>query len=512
MRKADLTPEQLACVEFDKHQHLLIKGPPGTGKTLALLFRGQHLYEQTGIRPQFVTFTNALKKHAIDVSAEMRDRSSQGVTAQTVHGWCWRLMKDLGILRPTIKDNRRKELIRQEIAITRSRVGKASSRVLENPLDWWLDEFNWIKGTLLADGRLIREFTDYESVMRRGRGSALRAEARRIVWDIFESYEKHLDLIDAQQIDFDDYARKVVEYFCALTRTLDCRQMVVPERYQVDHILVDELQDLDQIQFLLLARCARKTVTVVADIGQKLYKAPFSYESVSLTFNNLNVKALTSNLRSTRQIDILTLPFRDTSEQNASLSQRDGSVPVLHLAANQKEEISLVAHLVTDEIRRHPGKTVALLARSWEALSPIQKLLSARQVAFQLLQRDSGSTRTPGVKLTTFHSAKGLDFDIVILMQVSEGIIPSAYHGDRDHEDETDFLASERRLLYVAMTRARHTLHMTCTEPRSRFLQEPYATAYDTVLPATPATVPTDAPEEEEEEMIYLDEFDDLLG
>lgn len=367
MRKSDLTPEQLECVEFNRHQHLLIKGPPGTGKTLALLFRGQYLYEQTGIRPQFVTFTNALKKHAIDVSAEIGDRNSQGIAAQTFHGWCWRLIERLGIKRPVIRENQRKEFIRQQIALARSRAGKASSQVLENPLDWWLDEFKWIKGTLLSDGRLIRSWADYETATRRGRGSALRAESRRIVWDIFESYERLLDSTDAQQLDYDDYARKVVEYFCALTRSMDCRQMVIPERYQVDHILVDEIQDLDQIQFLLLAKCARKTMTVVADIGQKIYKAPFSYESVSLTFNNLNVKTLTSNLRSTRQIDILTLPLRDTSEQNTSLSQRDGPIPLLHLAANQEEEMSLLARLVADEIRLNPEMTVALLARSWEA-------------------------------------------------------------------------------------------------------------------------------------------------
>jgi superfamily I DNA/RNA helicase len=64
-------------------------------------------------------------------------------------------------------------------------------------------------------------------------------------------------------------------------------------------------------------------------------------------------------------------------------------------------------------------------------------------------------------------------------------------------EDEEEFLASERRLLYVAMTRARQMLHMTCMEPRSRFLRAPYATAcetVETVAEATPAKTSTWVP------------------
>jgi DNA helicase-2/ATP-dependent DNA helicase PcrA len=58
--------------------------------------------------------------------------------------------------------------------------------------------------------------------------------------------------------------------------------------------------------------------------------------------------------------------------------------------------------------------------------------------------------------LTTIHSAKGLEWDVVHVIHASDGNIPSDMATGDDDE-----LEEERRLLYVAMTRARHALHVT---------------------------------------------------
>jgi DNA helicase-2/ATP-dependent DNA helicase PcrA len=57
--------------------------------------------------------------------------------------------------------------------------------------------------------------------------------------------------------------------------------------------------------------------------------------------------------------------------------------------------------------------------------------------------------------LSTIHSAKGCEWDVVHLLHVADGMIPSDMAtGDEEQLDE------ERRLLYVAMTRARNALHL----------------------------------------------------
>ena len=57
-----------------------------------------------------------------------------------------------------------------------------------------------------------------------------------------------------------------------------------------------------------------------------------------------------------------------------------------------------------------------------------------------------------GVRLMTFHSSKGLEFDIVYIIDVNEGSVPYKKAKGADEIEE------ERRMFYVAMTRARHKL------------------------------------------------------
>ncbi|MCA9629223.1 MAG: UvrD-helicase domain-containing protein [Myxococcales bacterium] len=91
---------------------------------------------------------------------------------------------------------------------------------------------------------------------------------------------------------------------------------------------------------------------------------------------------------------------------------------------------------------------------------------------------DSMQDQAPSVVLMTVHAAKGLEFEVVYLTGMEEGVFPyRGMDGDRDELEE------ERRLAYVALTRARRSLTLTHasqrmlfgrTEPRSpsRFLSD----------------------------------------
>ncbi|MFK4728145.1 ATP-dependent helicase [Agromyces mediolanus] len=120
----------------------------------------------------------------------------------------------------------------------------------------------------------------------------------------------------------------------------------------------------------------------------------------------------------------------------------------------------------------------------WEALNAIAGLVdeqppgtTLRQFADELRAR-AESHHEPAVQavtLATLHSAKGLEWDEVHLVGLSEGLLPIAYAKGLDAIDE------ERRLLYVGLTRARHRLALSWArrgpvgrgerEP-SRFLRE----------------------------------------
>ncbi|UWZ40213.1 ATP-dependent DNA helicase UvrD2 [Dactylosporangium roseum] len=90
-----------------------------------------------------------------------------------------------------------------------------------------------------------------------------------------------------------------------------------------------------------------------------------------------------------------------------------------------------------------------------------------------------------GVTLSSLHSAKGLEWDAVFLVGLAEGTLPVI------HARTPDAVEEERRLLYVGVTRARHTLWLSYAAARSpggrarrpcRFLP-----ALDPSRPATPA-------------------------
>ena len=65
------------------------------------------------------------------------------------------------------------------------------------------------------------------------------------------------------------------------------------------------------------------------------------------------------------------------------------------------------------------------------------------------------------VEIATFHAAKGLEWPIVHLAGIEQGLVPIG------HADDADELAEERRLFYVATTRAERELHLTWAELRT---------------------------------------------
>jgi len=79
------------------------------------------------------------------------------------------------------------------------------------------------------------------------------------------------------------------------------------------------------------------------------------------------------------------------------------------------------------------------------------------------LYSDTDEEADDCVTISTIHSAKGLEFKVVFVVGLEEGIFPS---GGKFDDSE---LEEERRLMYVAVTRAMEVLYLTCTKQRFRF-------------------------------------------
>ena len=80
-----------------------------------------------------------------------------------------------------------------------------------------------------------------------------------------------------------------------------------------------------------------------------------------------------------------------------------------------------------------------------------------------MLDRDNDEKNDNQVQIITMHASKGLEFKKVYIMGMEEGILP------HQQSIEEDSIEDERRLAYVAITRAKENLTITLTKFRNRF-------------------------------------------
>ena len=103
-------------------------------------------------------------------------------------------------------------------------------------------------------------------------------------------------------------------------------------------------------------------------------------------------------------------------------------------------------------------KKEAILALACESQADMQDFLEKMTLN---AYTDVGRLKADGVHLLTFHAAKGLEFPVVFIAGAEEGITPLSRQGTEIEE--------ERRLFYVALTRAMDDVQITCTKQRRQF-------------------------------------------
>src|SRR5574337_859162 len=106
-------------------------------------------------------------------------------------------------------------------------------------------------------------------------------------------------------------------------------------------------------------------------------------------------------------------------------------------------------------------------ADTGEILSPLAAFLPHAALEAGDAQAQAGQD---AVQLMTVHSAKGLEFDVVFITGLEEGLFPHE-NAMSDH----DGLEEERRLMYVAITRARQRLYLSFSQTRMLHGQTRYA-------------------------------------
>lgn len=153
------------------------------------------------------------------------------------------------------------------------------------------------------------------------------------------------------------------------------------------------------------------------------------------------------------------------------------------LFADLRKIASLRPYLATDYIRKKIGYDSCLCGKTeggmtWKEIADSIQETQRSFLSFEewkgyaascIEQGNPGKeagTKEGGITFITMHSAKGLEYDNVFLPDVNGKIIPHSKAITPEQIEE------ERRLLYVAMTRAKERLEILCSGPPSFFLEK----------------------------------------
>lgn len=88
------------------------------------------------------------------------------------------------------------------------------------------------------------------------------------------------------------------------------------------------------------------------------------------------------------------------------------------------------------------------------------------------LLNKSRENKSSRICLSTLHSAKGLEFDTVFIVNANDDVIPAEPDRRLSKEESVEFLEGERRLFFVGVTRAKNNLHIISTSYKSMFVED----------------------------------------
>jgi DNA helicase-2/ATP-dependent DNA helicase PcrA len=227
--------------------------------------------------------------------------------------------------------------------------------------------------------------------------------------------------------------------------------------------MVDEVQDFAPVELAVLldSTTRERSITLAGDTAQAI--APdHGFSTWSEMLDDLGiphdrVEPLRVSYRSTREIvDCAMHVLGPLSGDVRPVAPRAGAPVESFMFASAGEASELLAHALKELMRDEPHAAVALIARHPEQARLYYEALAAAEVPSLRLVAAQDFSFRPGIDVTDVRQTKGLEFDIVVLLEVTEESYPANDHA--------------RRMLHVAMTRAAHQLWVTYTGAPSPLL------------------------------------------
>ncbi|MBO5752089.1 MAG: ATP-dependent helicase [Proteobacteria bacterium] len=372
-----LNAQQLKAAQF-KGQHLLVLAGAGTGKTRTIIARASHLLK-SGVpehRILILSFTRKSAREIVErIKMQMQNITSGALKGQTFHSWCMELIKS----HPQVFAQSDYTLLDEEDARSCMKLicgtsAKDRSGHTVSPAKIY-DIYSYCMNTRAPLSEVMRlklyegSKKDDEKIQR------LIAQNKPVYEAFITQYIQHKR--ERRYIDYDDVLSVVAR---GLKNNPQAREFIASK---YDHILIDEMQDTNPLQYELLSNFYDHChLFCVGDDAQSIYAfrgADFTtIHRFADVVPNAQVQRLTLNYRSTQEILDLSnwliqkSPLRYDKQLKAVRGK--GKIPtIVHWDSDWEE-----ANNVTDRIlqsKNDHGRTWRehmVLARAGAALKKVE--------------------------------------------------------------------------------------------------------------------------------------------
>jgi hypothetical protein len=445
-----LHPSQRALVERSFSGPARVAGSAGTGKTIVAIHRAVRLArENPNARILLASFSqplaDAMAKKLLVLAPETGGVVPR-ITTASFHGIAEQMYQLEHGLRPRIASD---AVLREQLRAAATSTG----------LKGFSERFLLSEWTNVIDAWGLPSLDAYSSVQRMGRKSRLGPNQRASLWPVFQAVR---DSLTAER--YTTWAN----VFTGLAEALKQRP-VKP----FDHVVIDEAQDLAPAElkfFAAMAPAKADGLFLSGDVGQRIFQHPFSWASLGVDVRGRS-HTLKVCYRTSQQIRraadrLLPLILRDTDgledERRGIISVFDGPSPEVKSYTTVAAEADAVRQAVETWLRE------GIAAHEIGVFVRTPQIVARAQAAISGLAGANEMTTAP------MSLAKGLEFRAVVVMACDEGILPldERVADAADEAELDDIYETERRLLYVACTRAREHLLLTGITPTSEYLSD----------------------------------------
>lgn len=466
---------QKKSIVSNKEKILCIAGA-GTGKTTVLTKRIQFLNKYKKVKGEkilAITFTRKAKEEMI---RRLEELDVKGVIVETFNSFCEKILlknggrvygrrvrvagyqdKMLGILRALDSINLDIQKAIEKYFSFNQRRNKTSYQLQNLFMNDCFSVLEYFKSSKKSFDNFVDGVLGEDT------------ENAKMIFHIVKFLDKHMTTNGLRT--YADQINDTISFFKIYKKHI----------LDFEHILVDEFQDVNSNQVELLDLLNPKNLFCVGDPRQSIFGWRGSNVNYILDFRKKYTDSLIINLKKNYRSCEHIVKFMNKSIESMKMPHLEHDftgekeIKIGNFSTEEEEFVFVIKEILESNLNR---EEIFVLARTNRQLLDFAELLKGKGIKYILKNEQTKDieAKKGEITLSTIHAIKGLEAELVFVIGCNNINFPckssehpvieyiKMYEYDREEE--------ERRLFYVAISRAKNKLYLTHTKKRTYFIGE----------------------------------------